>query len=134
MKTGPVERSVEIAAPLKLVYNALARFEDLPQFVEGVEDVHLADETHLQWRMRVGGAVRDGGAEITEQRPWERIAWRADAGEVHDGCVTFERLDDARTRVTVRLELDRGGDGHDGRLRADLDRFKAVTEARSRGD
>ena len=78
--------------------------------------------------------MRGGGAEITEQRPWERIAWRADAGKVHDGCVTFERLDDARTRVTVRLELDGGGDGHDGRLRADLDRFKAATEARSRAN
>jgi uncharacterized membrane protein len=121
MKTGPVERSVEITAPLEAVYDAFTRFEDLPEFVEGVEDVHLADETHLRLRF---GAMVDVDAEITEARPFERIAWDAAVS----GSVTFERIDDARTRVTVRVELD----GHDVRLRDDLDRFKAVTEARLR--
>jgi uncharacterized membrane protein len=121
METGPVERSVEIAAPLELVYAALARFEDLPQFVEGVEDVRLADETHLRLRF---GATGDVGAEITEARPFERISWDAAVS----GSVTFERIDAARTRVTLRVQAD----GHDGRLREDLDRFKAVAEARSR--
>jgi uncharacterized membrane protein len=121
MKTGLVERSVEIAAPLELVYDAFSRFEDLPQFVAGVEDVHLADETHLRLRF---GATVDVAAEITEARPFERIAWDA----AISGSVSFEPVDVARTRVTVRLESD----GHDGRLRGDLDRFKAVTEARCR--
>jgi hypothetical protein len=53
----------------------------------------------------------------------ERIAWDA----AISGSVTFERLDPACTRVTVRLE----GDRHDGRLRGDLDRFKAVIAARA---
>jgi uncharacterized membrane protein len=121
MKTGLVERSVEIAAPLELVYDAFARFEDLPQFVEGVEDVHLADETHVRLRF---GTTGDVDAEITEARPFERIAWDAAVS----GSVTFEPIDDARTLVTLRV----GVAGHDVRLRADLDRFKAVTEARAR--
>jgi len=114
-------RSVEIVAPLELVYDAFVRFEDLPEFIEGVEDVRLADDTHV--RLRFGD--RDIGAEITEQRPYERIAWHA----AISGSVTFERVDDSRTRATVSLELDGHGDG---RLRGDLDRFKAVTEARGR--
>jgi uncharacterized membrane protein len=122
MKTGPVERTVEIGAPLELVYDAFTRFEDLPEFLEGVAEVRLADETHL--RLRFGDGRPDVAAEITEQRPFERVAWYA----AISGSVTFERLDLARTRVTVRLEQD----GHDRRLRNDLDRFKAVTEARSR--
>jgi uncharacterized membrane protein len=121
MKTGLVERSVEIAAPLQLVYDACSRFEDLPQFIAGVEDVHLADETHLRLRF---GDTGDVAAEITEARPFERIAWDAAVS----GSVTFERLDDARTLVTLRVEAD----GHEVRLREDLDRFKAVTEARAR--
>jgi len=121
METARVERSVEIAAPLELVYDAFVRFEDLPQFVEGVEDVRLADETHLRLRF---GATGDVDAEITEARPFERIAWDAAVS----GSVRFERIDDARTRVTLCVEVD----GHDLRLRGDLDRFKAVTEARVR--
>src|SRR5262249_18327530 len=114
-------RSVEIVAPLELVYDALARFEDLPEFIEGVEDVRLADETH----MRLWFGEHDVAAEITEQRPFERIAWHAAVS----GSITFERVDAVRTRVTVNLDLD----GHsDGRLQGDLDRFKAVAEARAR--
>jgi len=122
MKTGPVERTVDIGAPLELVYDAFTHFEDLPEFLDGVAEVRLADETHV--RLSFGDGRPDAAAEITEQRPFERVAWYA----AISGSVTFEQLDDARTRVTVRLEQD----GHDARLRDDLDRFKAVTEARSR--
>jgi uncharacterized membrane protein len=121
MKTGPCVRSVEIGVPLELAYDVLTRFEDLPEFVEGVAEVRLADETHL--RLRFADGQPDAAAEITEQRPFERVAWYA----AISGSVTFERLVLARTRVTVRLE----GDGHDVRLEGDLDRFKAVTEARA---
>jgi uncharacterized membrane protein len=122
MQTSPAVHSVEITAPLELVYDAFARFEDLPEFVEGVEDVRLADETHV--RLRFGDGGPEAIAEITEQRPFERVTWFAPIS----GSVWFERVDAARTRVTVRLESG----GHDGRLRGDLDRFKAVTEARCR--
>ena len=121
MKTGAIERSVEIGMPVELVYNAFARFEDLPAFVEGVEEVRLANETHV--RLRFGDGRPDAAAEITEQRPFERVAWYGPIS----GSVTFEPLDRARTRVTVRLESD----GYDGRLADDLDRFKAITEARA---
>jgi uncharacterized membrane protein len=122
MKTGPVERSVDIGAPLELVYDAFTRFEDLPEFIAGVEAVRLADETHL--RVCFGDGRPDAAAEITEQRPFERVTWYA----AISGSVTFERLGLTCTRVTVRLE----GDRRDSRLGDDLDRFKAVTEARSR--
>jgi len=120
MKTGLVERTVEISAPLEAVYDAFARFEDLPEFVTGVQDVRLTDETHL--RLRFGDGRPDAAAEITEQRPFERVAWHAPIS----GSVTFERLDPMCTRVTVSLQ----GDGNGGNLSDDLDRFKAVVEAR----
>jgi uncharacterized membrane protein len=122
METGPTGWSVEIGAPLELVYDAVTRFEDLPEFVEGVEEVRLADEMHL--RLRFGDGTPEAAAEIIEQRPFERVAWYAPIS----GSVTFERLALSRTRVTVRLDCH----GHDVRLRGDLDRLKAVTEARVR--
>ncbi len=123
---GSIKESVEIAAPLQTVYDAFARFEDLPEFVHGVQHVRVADDTHL--RLRFGDAPRDVGAEITEQRPFERIAWHAPVS----GSVTFESLGDGRTLVTVRLDDGNTTIGGDGRVRGDLDRFKAVAEARSR--
>jgi uncharacterized membrane protein len=123
MKTGLIERTVEISAPLEAVYDAFARFEDLPEFVTGVQDVRLTDETHL--RLRFGDGRPDAAAEITEQRPFERVAWHAPIS----GSVTFERLDPTCTRVTVSLH----GDGNGGSLRDDLDRFKAVVESRGSG-
>ena len=123
METGLIERTVEISAPLEAVYDAFARFEDLPEFVTGVQDVRLTDETHL--RLRFGDGRPDAAAEITEQRPFERVAWHAPIS----GSVTFERLDPTCTRVTVSLQ----GDGNGGSLRDDLDRFKAVVESRGSG-
>ena len=122
MKTGPTGWSVEIGAPLELVYDAFTRFEDLPEFVEGVQEVRLADETHV--RLRFGDGRPDAAVEIIEQRPFERVAWHA----AISGSVSFERLDLARTLVTVDLESG----VNDGRLRHDLDRFKAVAESRAR--
>jgi len=120
MKTASVQRSIEIGMPVEMVYDAFTRFEDLPSFIRCVEEVRLADETHL--RLRFGDGRPDATAEITEQRPFERVSWYAPIS----GSVTFEKLDPSRTRVTARLESG----GHDVRLLDDLDRFKAVTEAR----
>ena len=120
MKTGPIARTVEISAPLEAVYDAFARFEDLPEFVKGVQDVRRTDETHL--RLCFGDGRPDAAAEITEQRPFERVAWHAPIS----GSVTFEWLDPMCTRVTVSLQRDGSG----GSLSDDLDRFKAVVEAR----
>jgi hypothetical protein len=47
--------------------------------------------------------------EITEQRPDERVAWKATSGTKNDGVVTFHRLGDGRTRVMLQLEFDPEG-------------------------
>jgi uncharacterized membrane protein len=40
------------------VYDRWVRFEDCPEFVEGVEELRQLDERHLTWRMRIDGESR----------------------------------------------------------------------------
>jgi uncharacterized membrane protein len=130
---GTVEQSVEVAAPVASVYDRCTRFEDFPEFLEGIEAIRQLDETHVHWRMRIAGEPREFDAEITEQRPYERIAWRATTGDAHTGSISFELVDDETTRIVLRVEqehdvlFERAADR--GRVQGDLDRFKAMIEA-----
>ncbi len=54
------------------------------------------DDTHLHWAAEVAGKREEWDAEIVDQRPDERVAWRATTGKGNAGVVTFDRL--GRTR------------------------------------
>jgi uncharacterized membrane protein len=82
---------------------------------------------------------REFDAEITEQLPDERVAWKSTEGEKQAGVVTFHRLDDTRTRVTVQMDyepqgiVEKAGSavgvvGH--QVKGDLRRFKDYIEKR----
>ena len=77
--------------------------------MEGVEEVRQLDDTRLHWRTKVGGREQEFDAEITEQRPDERIAWTATQGAEQAGVVTFHRVDDARTKVMLQLDAEPEG-------------------------
>jgi uncharacterized membrane protein len=78
-------------------------------------------------------------AEIAELHPDERVAWTSISGARNAGVVTFHRIDDNTTRVTVQMDVDPEGPiesiGNwagvlDRRVQGDLDRFKEFIEAR----
>ena len=134
-----IEQSVEVNAPLRTVYNQWTQFEEFPRFMDGVEEVRQIDETHLHWVAEFGGSRHEWDAEITEQNPDERVAWRNTDGKENAGVVTFHRLDDDRTRLMVQLDFvpegvkERIGDAigaPDRRVEGDLERFKEMIEAR----
>jgi uncharacterized membrane protein len=77
-------------------------------------------------------------AEITEQRPDERVAWKAVEGHGNAGVVTFHRLSDDEARVTVQIDHETEGMmetlgsalGADSRrVKGDLERFKELVES-----
>jgi uncharacterized membrane protein len=136
-----IEQSIEIQAPLTTVYNQWTQFEEFPRFMDGVEQVDQRDDTHLHWVAQFGGSRHEWDAEITEQRPDERVAWRNTDGTDNAGVVTFHRIDDDTTRVMVQMDFvpegvkERIGDAlgaPDRRVQGDLDRFKEMMEARGR--
>ena len=44
--------------------------------MDSVHEIKQLDDTHLHWRATVAGKEKEWDAEITEQIPDERIAWR----------------------------------------------------------
>lgn len=134
-----VEESVEVEVPVSTAYNQWTQFEEFPQFMEGVERVEQLDDTTLRWIAEIGGRRREWTAEITEQKPDERVAWTSREGANNAGVVTFHRLDEARSRVMLQLEfepddwVEKAGDALGVvkmRAKGDLDRFKQFIEAR----
>jgi uncharacterized membrane protein len=136
-----IEKSIEVTAPLRAVYNQWTQFEDFPRFMEGVESVRQLDDKRLHWRAKVAGKVKEWDAEITEQRPDERIAWTSRGGAWNAGVVTFHRLDESRTKVMLQVDYDPQGVVENvgdalgfvsSRVEGDLKRFKEFIEARGR--
>jgi uncharacterized membrane protein len=136
-----IEQSIEVDAPLSTVYNQWTQFEEFPRFMEGVEEVRQHDDTHLHWVAEFGGSRHEWDAEITEQKPDERVAWRNTDGKDNAGVVTFHRLDDDSTRVMVQMDFvpegikEKIGDAlgaPDRRVQGDLERFKEMIESRGR--
>jgi uncharacterized membrane protein len=132
-----VEQHVDVGVPLAVAYGQWTQFEDHPLFMQDVEEVRQIDATHLRWRTSYGGVERTWTAEIIEQRPDERIAWRGVTDIPNSGAVTFHRLDARTTRVTVTAEVtfeaqpELSQDGVRQRLKGDLERFKRLLEDRA---
>ena len=108
--------------------------------MDGIERVEQRDDTHLRWVAEIGGDTREWDAEITEQHPDHRVAWRAVDQDGPHGVVTFHKLDDANTKVMVQMEYDPEGLtetvgsalGFDSRrVKGDLESFKEFIEGRA---
>jgi len=93
-----ITESIDVAVPVSTAYNQWTQFEEFPQFMEGLQSVTQLDDTHLRWVAEIGGKREEWEAEITEQHPEERVAWKAVGGKGNAGVVTFHRLDEEQTR------------------------------------
>ncbi len=99
--------NIDVDVPVTTAYNQWTQFEAFPRFLKHIESITQKDDTHLRWRVNIGGQVREFDAEITEQHPDERVAWTSTGGEVdHAGVVTFHKLEDAKSRVTVQIDWE----------------------------
>jgi uncharacterized membrane protein len=138
-KSKVIEKSIEVDAPLRAVYDQWTQFEEFPQFMEGVKAVKQIDDRHLHWRAEIAGKDKEWDAEITEQQPDRLIAWRSVDGAENAGRVEFHPTSDYRTRLTLRLHYDPEGIVENvgdalgivsRRVEGDLQRFKQFIEAR----
>jgi hypothetical protein len=138
---GSTTHSIEINAPLRVVYNQWTQFEEFPAFMEGVEEVRQEDERRLFWRAKIGGKVKEWKSEITSQVPDEKIAWKSVDGSPNSGTVRFQELAPDRTMVTATIEyepegfFEKAGDVlgiPSGQMEEDLKRFRDYIEERRR--
>ena len=102
-KTASLEESIEVEIPVSAAYGQWARFEDYPQFMENVHEVRVLDERHLHWRAGVDGKEKQWNAEIVEQIPYMRIAWRNTRTGNNAAVVSFQKISDTTTKITLQM-------------------------------
>lgn len=134
-----VEKEIEVDAPVSMVYNQWTQFEEFPRFMEGVESVTQKDDKRLRWKAEIAGKHLEWDAEIFEQIPDQRIAWRSMSGPMNSGMVNFEAAGPSRTRVCLKLNYEPEGAMEKmgsavgvvgSRVEGDLKRFKQFIESR----
>jgi uncharacterized membrane protein len=133
----PIQQSVDVAAPIDIVYDQWTQFEDYPKFMHRVQRVEQRDESHVAFHAKVWGLNRMWEAEIVEQRPDERIVFKSVNGVQLTGVVTFHDLAERLTRIELNIDVDpegpvekiaRGTRVIKRAARGDLKRFKAYVE------
>jgi uncharacterized membrane protein len=107
---------------------------------EGDTDVHhREDRRSRRAGVDIGPSKRQFKADITEQEPDQRVAWKAQGETKQAGVVTFHRLDDDHSRVMLQMDMEptdwaeKAADATnlvDRRVQGDLERFKSFIESR----
>ena len=118
---GSATRYAEVAAPAEKVYSYWKNFENFPQIFSDVEKV-IVDGPRSHWVVKGPmGKTVEWDAEITEDVPNERIAWKSVGDNTVDtsGAVRFDRGEAGTTKVTVALSYDPPG-GKVGELVAEV--------------
>src|SRR4051794_6255040 len=133
----PVQQSVDVAAPIDIVYDQWTQFEDYPKFMHRVQRVEQRDDAHVAFHAKGWGINRMWEAEIVEQRPDERIVFKSMNGVQITGVVTFHDMAERLTRIELNIDVDpdgpiekiaRGTRMIKRAARGDLKRFKAYVE------
>ncbi|MET0233383.1 MAG: SRPBCC family protein [Kibdelosporangium sp.] len=134
-----IQESIDVRVPVSTAYNQWTQFESFPYFMDGVDRVIQVTDTMTHWETSIGGVHREFDAVITEQHPDERVAWRAVDGQEQGGVVTFHRIDNESTRVSVQMDYapdtltEKVGAGLgliDRKVKSDLAKFKEFIESR----
>lgn len=134
-----VRESIDVNVPVRAAYDQFTQFEEFPRFMDSVHEVRQLDDKRLHWKADVMGKPIEWDAEICEQIPDQKIAWRSTSGTPNDGVVTFQSLSGSRTRVTLQMSyepqdsVESIGDALGAvrrEAKSNLKKFKEMIEAR----
>ena len=101
-----IEKQITVNVPAMVAYAQWTQFEDFPRFMDGVKEVRQLHERKLFWRAQILGQDVEWEAEIYEQIPDQRIAWRSLVGHPNAGAVYFAPLEADRCVITLALEYE----------------------------
>jgi uncharacterized membrane protein len=106
IKVTNIVESIDVGAPVSLVYNQWTQWSDFPTFMKKVENVDQPEEHEkTTWKAQVFWSHRTWESTIKEQVPDDKIIWRSKGAKGYvDGAVTFHELAPSLTRVLVILE------------------------------
>ena len=129
--------SVDVNVHISEAFMLFSDFERYPSVMEGVEEVRRTGDDTLHWRAEVTGHELEWDAKVTELSPSDKIKWESTSGAKNEGEVTFDKLDEGRTRVHMHVEYEPEGLVENvgaalgvvnARLEADLESFKRAVE------
>lgn len=132
------EETITVDVPVRVAYDQWTQFEDFPKFMDGVESVEQVTDKTLRWTASVAGQTKEWMADIVDQTPDTRIAWKSTDGAENAGAVLFRPLGPTQTEVTLRMDaepdgpIEAAGDALgflERRVHGDLERFKESVEA-----
>lgn len=98
----PVQRSVDVAVPLRVAWQEWMKLEALPEGAHRVHEIER-DGNELHGRIDVSGQP-EWRAEILDEREQDSFAWRSVQGSDCAGLITFHRLGDKLTRLELDLD------------------------------
>lgn len=112
-----IMKSINVDAPVDVVYSLWSNFDYFPQFMSNVLEVTRGAGDISHWKVRgPAGTTVEWDAEITKMIPNEMIAWKSVEGSTfaNAGYVIFEPNEQGGTEVTVRLSYNppAGAIGH----------------------
>ena len=134
-----IEKSIEVNVPEYTAYAQWTRFEEFPQFMEGVKEVKRLDAKRFHWKAEIAGQDKEWDTEITGQAADQRLAWTSRGGIIKGWVMTFHPLSSAKSKVMLQVEYDPQGVAEHGgaalevvsqRIQGDLERFKTFIEKR----
>lgn len=113
-----ITSSVDINRPQTEVFDYLDQLDRHAEWQEALTSVRLAGEgpvgvgTRAIETRKVPGGEREMSYELTAHNPPTTSSWKGLDGPVRpNGTVTVEALDEARSRVTVTLDMEGHGFG-----------------------
>ena len=138
------EYSIDGNIPVRVAYEQWIRFEEFPSFMPTVKHVVQRDDKTLDVTSTLAGMRADWTAEITDQTPDARIAWKSTrgSGSEYTTTILLQPLGESRTRVTMKAEVDPKGVVEtvamkllgrpflERRVKGDLAGFKQFVESR----
>lgn len=111
-----LQKCIDIAAPVELVFETFAQPERFPEFMKHVREVHVRGDGTSQWVVEGPmGATISWEAVTTRLEPNRLIAWRTLPGSAveHAGLLRFEpTADGTRVLVTMNYTPPAGALGH----------------------
>ena len=134
-----IEKSIDLAVPIEIVYNQWTQFEEFPKFMEGIQEVRQLDDKNLHWKAKIAGQEKEWDTVIEQQIPDQVISWHSTSGAQNSGRVRFDKAPGGKTRLTLELSyqpegaVEKVGDAlgiFALRVQGDLGRFKKFIEER----
>jgi uncharacterized membrane protein len=138
-----VEDSITIYRPVSEVYSFWRNLENLPRFMEHLEDVRVIDRLHSRWAAKGPlGVTVQWDAEIINDIPPTLLSWKSvgQSDVISAGSVRFRPSGELATEVRVKLQYDPPagkigatvawllGEDPQHQIAEDLRRFKQLVE------